>query len=100
MVQLYQDRDKFEENKIKVVVICPENMEGITKFVSKNRVSFDLVSDENHILADKYGQKVVLMKLGRMPAQIVLDKNEDIIFKHYSNSMKDIVENDELLKAI
>ncbi len=98
MMQLHQDIKKFEEKKIKIVAICPEKIKDIEKFSNKHQLDFDLVSDSNHILADKYGQQVVFLKLGRMPAQIIIDKEENVIFKHYANSMIDIIENNEILE--
>ncbi len=96
-MQLHQDIEKFEEKKIKVIAICPEKIEGVKKYISKNTLAFDLVADNEHALGDKYGQKVNLLKLGRMPAQIILDKNGTSVFEYYSNSMADITENDQIL---
>ena len=47
-----------------------------------------------------YGQKVNLFKLGRMPAQMLVDKEGVLRFIHYGHSMKDIPENSEMLKLI
>lgn len=47
-----------------------------------------------------YGQKVNLFKLGRMPAQMLVDKEGVLRFIHYGHSMKDIPENTEMLKLI
>ncbi len=97
MMQLHQDIEKFNEKKIKVIAICPEKIEAVNKFMEKNELSFDLVSDNNHKLAGIYGQETKLLKLGRMPAQVIIDNDEKIKFKHYANSMKDIIENQEIL---
>ncbi len=60
----------------------------------------NLVADSDHFLADKYGQEIKILKLGRMPSQLVLDKDENIIFKHYAKSMRDIVANDVVLDSV
>jgi peroxiredoxin Q/BCP len=35
-----------------------------------------------------------------MPAQIIIDKEGIVRFVHYSNSMSDITENEEILKIL
>ena len=47
-----------------------------------------------------YGQEVNLFKLGRMPAQVVIDRAGVARFVHYGHSMSDIPANDELLEII
>ncbi|PIE97620.1 MAG: thioredoxin peroxidase [Treponema sp.] len=100
MMQLHQDIQKFEAKKIRRVVICPDKLDSIKKFTEKNTLSFDLIVDSDHLLADKYGQEVKVLKLGRMPSQLLLDKQENLIFKHYANSMSDIVDNAVILSKV
>ena len=44
-----------------------------------------------------YGQEVNLFKLGRMPAQVLIDKAGVTHHIHYGHSMSDIPKNEELL---
>jgi hypothetical protein len=44
-----------------------------------------------------YGQVVNLFKLGRMPAQVLIDKAGGARFVHYGHSMSDIPSNQEIL---
>ena len=44
-----------------------------------------------------YGQEVNLFKLGRMPAQVLIDKAGSVRFCHYGHDMSDIPENREIL---
>lgn len=48
-------------------------------------------------MADLYKQQVKLIKLGRMPALLVVDKEGIIRYEHYGDSMKDIPENSIIL---
>ncbi len=100
MMQLHQDIQKFEDLKIKVVVVCPENMVRVEKFVAKQPLEFDLVADPQHVIADRFKQQVKIFKLGRMPAQIILDKDDKHVFEHYASSMTNIIENNVILSAI
>jgi peroxiredoxin Q/BCP len=47
-----------------------------------------------------YGQEVKLFKLGRLPAQMLIDKSGKVRFVHYGHSMSDIPPNEEILKLI
>ena len=47
-----------------------------------------------------YGQEVNLFKLGRMPAQVIVDKAGVARFVHYGHSMSDIPENAEVSGAV
>ena len=44
-----------------------------------------------------YGQEVNLFKLGRMPAQVLIDKAGVARYVHYGHGMSDIPKNEELL---
>ncbi len=99
-MQLHKDKHEFEKRSIKVVVICPEKLNNIHKFLSSEFLDLEFVSDPKHILANKYNQQVKILKLGRLPAQIILDKNGKKVFEHFANSMRDIVENHKIFDIV
>jgi peroxiredoxin Q/BCP len=47
-----------------------------------------------------YGQEIKLFKLGRMPAQVIVDRKGVARFAHYGHSMSDIPDNRELLEIL
>jgi len=47
-----------------------------------------------------YGQEVNLFKLGRMPAQVIVDRMGQARYVHYGHSMSDIPPNEELLALL
>jgi peroxiredoxin Q/BCP len=47
-----------------------------------------------------YGQEVKLLKLGRLPAVMLIDRSGRIRFVHYGHSMADIPSNQEILSLI
>jgi len=57
-------------------------------------------ADPKHVIANLYGQKVKLLKLGRMPALMVIDKEGKIRYQHYGDSMSDIPSNEEILSLL
>ena len=61
---------------------------------------FVSTADPKHVIANLYGQKVKLLKLGRMPALMVIDKEGKIRYRHYGDSMSDIPSNEEILSLL
>jgi len=100
MMQLHQDKKEFVKRETEVVAIGPENAEAFKKYWEENSLWFHGIPDENHSVLKLYGQKVNLFKLGRMPAQMLVDKEGTLRFVHYGHSMKDIPENKEILELI
>jgi peroxiredoxin len=45
-------------------------------------------------------QEFKVFKLGRMPALLVIDKNQIIKYAHYGDSMSDIPRNEEILAVL
>ncbi len=100
MMQLHQDYDKFKNNDTEIVVIGPENKEAFKKYWEENQLLFHGIPDENHSVLKLYGQQVNIFKLGRMPAQMLVDKNVILRYIHDGHSMKDIPEKSEVFSLI
>ncbi len=100
MMQLHRDYDQFLEKDTKIVVIGPEKAQKFREYWEKHDLKFIGIPDEKKSVLELYGQKVNLFKLGRMPAQMLVDKDGALRYIHYGNSMKDIPKNQEILKLI
>ena len=100
MAQLRQDYELFLKEDTVVVAVGPEEKEAFAKYWQENQMPFYGIPDPDHIIANKYDQKVSLIKLGRMPAHVIIDKQGMIKHVHYGASMKDIPENDSVLEKI
>lgn len=100
MMQLHHDYEKFEARDTVIVTIGPENRKSFQKYWIENDFKFFGLSDEKHTVLKLYGQKVNLFKLGRMPAQMIVDKEGILRYVHYGHSMKDIPENEEIFAMI
>ena len=96
MAQLRQDYQEFEKRNTKVIVVGPENAGAFENYFSKNDLPFIGIPDPKSSVLKLYGQEVNLFKLGRMPAQVIVDKKGTARFVHYGHSMADIPENGEL----
>jgi peroxiredoxin Q/BCP len=97
MAQLRQEYQQFVEKDSEVLVVGPEGEKEFKAYWQKESLPFVGLPDPKHSVANLYGQEVKLLKLGRMPAQIIIDKQGQIRFAHYSNGMQDIPDNNELL---
>ena len=96
MAQLRQDYQEFEKRNTKVIVVGPENAAAFENYFTKNDLPFIGIPDPISSVLKLYGQEVNLFKLGRMPAQVIVDKKGTARFVHYGHSMADIPENSEL----
>ena len=100
MAQLRQDLDQFTERDVAVLVVGPEDAKQFAEYFSKHRLPFIGLPDPKHQVLKRYGQEVNLFKLGRMPAQVLVDKEGIARYAHYGHSMRDIPANEELLALI
>jgi peroxiredoxin Q/BCP len=100
MAQLRQDYAQFEERDVAVIAIGPETASKFKTYWQENDLPFIGLADPEHTAARRYEQEINLFKMGRMPTQIIFDKAGIARYVHYSNSMSDIPENDEILKVI
>ncbi len=100
MAQLRQDYDEFSRIGAEIIALGPDGPRAYQRFWELENMPFVGVPDIKSRIADKYYQEVNLLKLGRMPAVFVIDKNGMIRYKHYASSMSDIPDNNEILKVI
>lgn len=100
MAQLRQDYEKFTARGAEIVTIGPEKPEAFAKYFKDNDLPFVGLPDPDHSVLKLYGQQVNLFKLGRMPAQMIIDKTGTLRYIHYGHSMQDIPKNTELLELL
>ncbi len=100
MAQLRQDYDEFVKKGAEVIAIGPEKEADFAKWWSEHRMPFPGLADPEHRVSKLYGQEVKIFKLGRMPAQLIIDQEGIIHYKHYGNSMADIPDNSHVLEIL
>lgn len=100
MAQLRQDYEEFVRREAKVIVVGPEDRSAFEQYWRKEQLPFIGVPDPSHKVANIYGQQTKLLKLGRMPALILIDKAGQVAYRHYGHSMRDIPVNDALLSLL
>ena len=97
MAQLRQDYQKFVDSNTVIVVVGPESKESFKNYFEKEQLPFIGLPDPSHKILKELGQKVNLFKLGRMPGQLIIDKQNIVRFIHYGHDMADIPSNAEIL---
>lgn len=97
MAQLRQDYAEFAARQVEVVVVGPEDARAFAAYFEQNELPFTGLPDPKASVLRLYGQEVNLFKLGRMPAQVLIDRAGVARFVHYGHDMTDIPPNTELL---
>jgi peroxiredoxin len=97
MAQLRQDYQEFIDRDAIILVIGPEGPQDFEQYWDENQLPFPGLPDPDHTVLKLYGQEIKLFKLGRMPAQVIVDKSGTVRFVHYGDSMSDIPSNEELM---
>ena len=100
MAQLRQDYQQFVARDVQVVVVGPEDAKAFADYWRKESLPFTGLPDPSHSILKLYGQEVNLFKLGRLPAQVLVDKKGVARFAHYGHAMSDIPANQEILSLV
>ena len=100
MAQLRQDSERLKKLDIEVIVVGPEDSNSFKKYWTKESLPFVGLPDPEHSVLNLYGQEVKLLKLGRMPAQMLIDKSGTLKYVHYGSSMADIPKLSEVETAL
>jgi peroxiredoxin Q/BCP len=100
MAQLRQDYAEFVARQAEVVVVGPDGESALRDYWRKENLPFVGLPDPNHTVAKRYGQQVNLLKAGRLPALMVIDKQGMVRYQHYGTSMQDIPSSGEILAIL
>ena len=100
MAQLRRDHGKFVQRGAEVVVVGPEGPAGFRVYWEREKLPFVGLPDPEHSVLKLYGQQVKLFKLGRLPAQVIVDAAGIARWAHYGHSMADIPANADVLALL
>lgn len=100
MAQLRRSYQKFVERNTEIIAVGPESSSAFADWWHKHRMPFIGIGDPKHVIAKMFGQKVKPLKLGRMPALIVVDKEGRMRNLHYGNEAWDIMTDEEVLALL
>jgi peroxiredoxin Q/BCP len=100
MAQLRRDYQQFIKLNTEIIVAGPEKADAFRNYWAKEDLPFIGLPDPEHHVLKLYGQEVKLFKLGRLPAQVLIDQSGKVRFVHYGHSMADIPANEEIFHLI
>ena len=100
MAQLRRSHDEFIARDTTVLVAGPDNAKKFANYFGEHNLPFIGMPDPKHSVLKLYGQQVKIFKLGRMPAQCLIDKKCIVRFVHYGHDMTDIPEPQEMITLI
>ena len=100
MAQLRQGYEGFVDRDAEILVVGPDSKEAFKDYWRKEEMPFVGLADPTHAVAKRYGQEVKLLKMGRMPALMVISKDGEVAYRHYGGSMSDIPPNPQILSIL
>lgn len=100
MAQLRQDEQLLKQHEVEVVVVGPDPADAFRSYWQDNQLWFIGLPDPRASVLKLYGQEVNLFKMGRMPAQVLVDKEGTARFVHYGHSMSDIPPTEDILQGM
>jgi peroxiredoxin Q/BCP len=100
MAQLRQDHDQYVQRNLEVVVIGPEDGPAFADYWRREALPFVGLPDPGHGVLRLYGQQTSLFKLGRLPAQVLVDVDGIARYVHYGHDMSDIPSTAEILAQV
>ena len=100
MARLRDDYAEFVSRGAVVIAVGPEGPGQFGRFWRAQRIPFIGIPDPEHRVARLYRQEVNLFKFGRMPAQVMIDRQGVALFVHYGHNIADIPPNEEILALL
>jgi peroxiredoxin len=80
--------------------ILADNETNAKKLEQKYARKYPIFYDETKRVPKMLKQEVKLLKLGRMPGLLIIDKNGIIQYAYYGENMHDIPSNEEILEVL
>jgi peroxiredoxin Q/BCP len=81
-------------------VIAPHETEKIKAYWEQENIPYVGIPDPDGKIGKLYGQEWNLIKLGRMPALLIIDQKGIIAFAQFAKNMAEIPENGKLLQIL
>jgi peroxiredoxin len=100
MAQLRQDYAQFTARDADLLVVSPEGRDEVRAYWEREQLPFPGLADPDQQVADSYGQQVSLMKLGRVPELVIIDRAGMIRYAHQASWMSDIPTNKMLFDVL
>ncbi len=87
-------------NQSTIVAIGPDGPNAFRRYWSENSIPFRGCSDIGARISTRYYQEISLFKLDRLPAIFINDRQGQVRYAHYGDSMADIPANSIVLDLL
>ena len=98
--KLGEDFEKFKQYNAVLFTILPDTQESAEKFEELYENKFPIYYDSKKKVNKMLKQEVKPLKMGRMPAILVIDAQGIIRYAYYGDSMDDIPENEVIIDIL
>ncbi|MBS7248969.1 MAG: redoxin domain-containing protein [Candidatus Freyarchaeota archaeon] len=93
--------DDFDQLNTALYPITVDKLENAKKLETKYaKRKYPIYYDQEQKVTKLLKQEIILRKLGRMPALLIIDKQGTIQYAYYGDSMHDIPKTQEILETI
>lgn len=100
LAQLRRSYHRIRDLGADVVAIGPDSVESFAAFFDERGIPFQGLSDTEGKVLERFGQEVKVLKMGRLPAVVVLDGRGIVRFTHYGRKTSDIPSADTIVQEI
>jgi len=97
---LRRDKDRFAKRGAEILIVAPHDAATVSEYWRKKDLSFTVLPDPDHRLADLYGQRWGFLHRLQLPSVIVIDKNGKMRARHDGSFMWDIPSNKDVLTLL
>ncbi len=100
---LRDTQKELEDRNVVVLGLSPDAPKRLQKFIDRDELNFDLLSDEDHAIAEKYGVWAMKKFMGREfmgVHRITFIINEDGKLVHIMEKVKTKTHHDDLIAAL
>lgn len=85
---------------VAILVVGPEEAEEFRDYFTEHNLPYIGLPDPTHYVMKLCGQEIDLFKLGRLPVQVLIDKQGIARYAHYGLSIRDIPTNEEMFALL
>ena len=86
MAQLRQDFKLFQKENTVILVVGPDKKEAFTSYWEGTSLGPHAGRRPEQVVLKQYGQEFKVLKLGRLPAMVIIDQSGQVHYIHYGNS--------------
>lgn len=100
MIELARAYPEFQKRTTEILAVGVDTAPAFERFWTAQEIPYRGLPDTERRVLRKYGQQVNLLRLGRLPAVVVIDRDGIVRYIHYGGSMMDIPPVSRLLEEI